>query len=69
MSELASSQRTIHRQRRMFRRELWERITTGLIFAGLFMLMQPFSLTLYSYSFTVILAGTIGFAVATKLPE
>jgi hypothetical protein len=53
----------------MFRRELWERITTGLIFAGLFMLMQPFSLTLFSYSFTVILAGTIGFAIATKLPE
>jgi hypothetical protein len=55
--------------RRWLRRGLWERITTGLIFAGLFMLMQPFSLGLFGYSFTVILAGTVGFAVATKLPE
>lgn len=56
-------------RRRWFRRTLWERITTGLIFAGLFMLMQPFSLTLFSYSFTVILVGTFGFTFATKLPE
>jgi hypothetical protein len=55
--------------RRWFRRALWERITTVLIFAGLFMLMQPFSLTLFSYSFIVILVGTFGFAFATKLPE
>jgi hypothetical protein len=52
-----------------FRRTLWERITTVLIFAGLFMLMQPFSLTLFSYSFIVILVGTFGFTFATKLPE
>jgi hypothetical protein len=69
MSEFVSPPPTTARPRRLFRRELWERITTGLIFAGLFMLMQPFSLTLFSYSFTVILAGTIGFAIATKLPE
>jgi hypothetical protein len=55
--------------RRWFRRALWERITTVLIFAGLFMLMQPFSLTLFSYSFIVILVGTFGFTFATKLPE
>jgi hypothetical protein len=69
MSEFASPQPTTGGARRIFRRERWERITTGLIFAGLFMLMQPFSLSLYSYSFTVILAGTIGFAIASKLPE
>jgi hypothetical protein len=69
MSEFVSPPPTTGRRRRIFLRELWERITTGLIFAGLFMLMQPFSLTLFSYSFTVILAGTIGFAIATKLPE
>ena len=55
--------------RRWFRRALWERITTVLIFAGLFMLMQPFSLTLFSWSFIVILLGTFGFTFATKLPE
>jgi hypothetical protein len=55
--------------RRWFRRAQWERITTVLIFAGLFMLMQPFSLTLFSYSFIVILVGTFGLTFATKLPE
>ena len=69
MSGFISPPPATRRPRRLFRRELWEHITTGLIFAGLFMLMQPFSLTLFSYSFTVILAGTIGFAIATKLPE
>ena len=69
MSESVFSSTKTGRPRRIFRRELWERITTGLIFAGLFMLMQPFSLTVFSYSFTVILAGTIGFAIASKLPE
>lgn len=54
---------------RLLRRGLWERITMVLIFAGLFMLMQPFSLALYSYSFIVILVGTVGFTIATKLPE
>ena len=54
---------------RVLRRGLWERITTALIVAGLFMLMQPFLLVLYTYSFAVILGGTIGFAVASKLPE
>jgi len=57
MSGFISPPPATRRPRRLFRRELWERITTGLIFAGLFMLMQPFSLTLFSYSFTVILAG------------
>ena len=69
MSESLPPPARTTKPRRIFRRELWERITTGLIFAGLFMLMQPFSLTVFSYSFTVILAGTIGFAIATKLPE
>jgi hypothetical protein len=32
------------------------------------MLMQPISLTLYSYSFTVTLAGTVIFVVGSKLP-
>lgn len=50
-------------------RRLWEPGTLALIALGLFMLMQPFSLGLFSYSFTVMLVGTLGFAVAGKLPE
>ena len=55
--------------RLLFRRTLWERLTIGLIVLGLVMLMQPFSIALFGYSFTVILAGTVGFAVAGKFPE
>ncbi len=59
-----------HRKRSgIFRVGLWEPITTGMILLGLFMLMQPFSLFLFTHSFIVILVGTVGFAIATKLPE
>jgi len=50
-------------------RQLWEPLTLGLIALGLVMMMQPFSAELFRYSFTVTLLGTLGFAVAGKLPE
>lgn len=50
-------------------RRLWEPLTLALIFLGLVMLMQPLSIWLFGHSFLVILAGTVGFAVAGKLPE
>jgi hypothetical protein len=59
----------VARKRRLFRRGLWENISVGLIALGVIMLMQPISLTLYSYSFVVLLAGTALFTVATKFPE
>jgi len=37
--------------------------------AGVVMLMQPFSLTLYGYSFVTVLAGTALFIVVSKFPE
>ena len=52
-----------------FRRTPWERATMGLIGLGLVMLMQPWSLDAFSYSFTVLLAGVVGFSIAGKLPE
>lgn len=55
--------------RRFLRRAPWERFTMGLIGLGVFMLMQPFSLWLYSHSFVVILIGTIGFVIVTHFPE
>jgi hypothetical protein len=33
------------------------------------MLMQPLSLTLYSYSFVTTLAGTALFTIVSKFPE
>ncbi len=47
----------------------WERIGTGLLGAGLVMLMQPWSLTLFSYAFPVVLAGVVLFSIAVKLPQ
>ena len=55
--------------RRLFRRGPWENAATALIAAGVFMLMQPFSLTLFSYSFSVILAGTLGYVIVSHFPD
>ena len=51
------------------RRDPWENLATIIIAAGVLMLLQPFSMTLYSYSFVTTLAGTAMFIVATKFKE
>ena len=56
------------RLQRLFRRGVWERASMTLIAAGALLLMQPFSLDLFSYSFVVLLAGVIGYSIAGKLP-
>ena len=56
-------------QRRFFRRGPWEAAAIGLIIAGVVMLMQPFSLTLYGYSFATVLLGTVMFIVVSKFPR
>ena len=53
----------------MFRRGPWEAGATALIAVGVIMLMQPFSLALYTYSFVTILAGTLGFVVVSHFPK
>jgi len=54
---------------RWLRRAPWEHTTTGLIGLGLAMLMQPWSIEVYSYGFTVLLAGVVGYSIAGKLPQ
>ena len=54
---------------RWFRRGPWEGGATALIGLCIVMLMQPFSLDLYSYSFVTILAGTLGFVVVSHFPR
>jgi hypothetical protein len=56
-------------RRRWFRRGPWENGATAVIGFGILMLMQPFSLDVYSYSFLTILAGTAGFVVVSHFPE
>lgn len=69
MSELATSVSSGTGRRRLFRRGPWENASALVIGLGLFMLMQPFALVLYTYSFVVILAGTVGFLVTSHFPD
>ncbi len=52
-----------------FRRGPWESMATIVIALGVFMLMQPFALALYTYSFVTTLVGTLMFVVVSKFPE
>ena len=52
-----------------FRRGAWEILASVLIAAGVTMLMQPFALTLYSWSFVVTLLGTVMFIIVSHFPE
>ena len=52
-----------------FRRGAWEMVATVLIAVGVVMLMQPFVLAVYSYSFIVTLIGTLMFIIVSHFPE
>jgi hypothetical protein len=54
---------------RLFRRGPLENAAICVIATGVVMLMQPLSLSLYGWSFVVILAGTVAFTIVGKLPE
>ena len=51
------------------RRGPMEWLATGIIAAGVFMLLQPFWLVLYTWSFLTSLAGTVLFSIVSKFPE
>ena len=51
------------------RRGPWEGLATIVIAAGIVMLMQPVAMTLYTFSFITILAGTAMFVIASHFPE
>jgi hypothetical protein len=54
---------------RWLRRGAMERLASILIGAGVLMLLQPFALSLYTYSFVTTLAGTVMFMVVSKFPD
>jgi hypothetical protein len=54
---------------RRFRRGPWEGAAMTLIAAGIVMLVQPWSMDLFGYSFVTILAGTLGFVIVSHFPE
>ena len=55
--------------RRYFRRGVWENIATAIIALGIFMMLQPFALVLYTWSFVTTLAGVAMFTVVSKFPH
>ena len=54
---------------RILRRGPLEAVATMIIAAGVVMLMQPFFLTLYSWSFATTLFGTVLFTIVSKVRE
>ena len=53
----------------LLRRGPLENVATAIIGLGVFMLMQPFSIFLYSHSFKFILFGTLTFVVVNHFPD
>jgi len=52
-----------------FRRGPWEMVASLLIALGVIMLMQPYLLWAFTYSFIVTLFGTLMFIVVSHFPE
>lgn len=52
-----------------FRRGPWEMVASILIGLGVVMLMQPFAMWLFTYSFVVTLTGTVMFIIVSHFPE
>ena len=55
--------------RRLLRRGPWENAATAVIAVGVVMLMQPVAISLFTWSFPVILAGTVMFIVVSHFPN
>lgn len=68
-NQAAASRPTPAGQRRWLRRGFLELVACGVIGLGLFMLLQPFALVLYTWSFVTLLTGTVMFMVVSKFPE
>lgn len=51
------------------RRGPWEMLATILIALGVLMLMQPFALALFTWSFLVTLIGTVMFIIVSHFTE
>jgi uncharacterized membrane protein YjjP (DUF1212 family) len=52
-----------------FRRGPWENLATVIIALGVVMLMQPFVMWAFTYSFITTLIGTVMFIIVSHFPE
>ena len=69
MSTTATANASNSRWPRWLRRGPMELAACALIGAGVLMLLQPFAIELYTYSFVTMLAGTLAFMIVSKFPE
>jgi hypothetical protein len=69
MNERPLAQYAVHPAARYFRRGPWENAATVVIAAGVIMLMQPFSMALYGWSFATILFGTVMFVIVSHFVD
>jgi hypothetical protein len=51
------------------RRGPLELIASAVIGLGIFMLLQPFAMVLYTWSFVTMLVGTVMFMIVSKFPQ
>lgn len=51
------------------RRGAWEMLASTIIALGVFMLMQPFWMVAFTYSFITTLVGTVMFIIVSHFPE
>jgi hypothetical protein len=54
---------------RLLRRKPMELLACIVIALGIFMMLQPLALVLYTWSFPTTLAGTVMFMVVSKFPR
>ena len=54
---------------RWLRRERMEMAACIVIALGIFMMLQPFALLLFTWSFVVTLAGVVMFTIVSKFPR
>jgi len=50
------------------RRGPWEMLASILIALGVFMMMQPFAIWLFTWSFLIVLVGTVMFILVSHFP-
>ena len=55
--------------KRFFRRGPWEMAASIVIGAGVLMLLQPFAMALFTWSFVTTLFGVAMFTIVSKFPR
>ncbi len=68
-SPAASNPGPTRRWPQWLRRGPMELLACALISLGVLMLLQPFVLALYTWSFATMLSGTVMFMVVSKFPQ